>query len=113
LGLDEKLRSTWRLDQRGGVGVGGVVAGQGLVVGSIFGVCATDQKVGDEVVISTVGVYKLPLANGASFDQGDPVWFDAAAGTCKDASSAGLYAIGVATEDSSAAVVRVACRESR
>jgi predicted RecA/RadA family phage recombinase len=37
-----------------------VVGGQGLLVGSLFGVVGKDAKSGEEVEVATVGVYELP-----------------------------------------------------
>lgn len=37
-----------------------VVSGQALLAGSLFGVCATSQAIGEEVELALVGVYSLP-----------------------------------------------------
>lgn len=37
-----------------------VVSGQGLKIGTLFGVCATDAVVGAEVEVALTGVYTLP-----------------------------------------------------
>lgn len=37
-----------------------VTSGSGLLVGSLFGVCTTDAKSGEDVEVQTVGVFELP-----------------------------------------------------
>lgn len=37
-----------------------VTSGQALLVGALFGICATTQEVGEEVELALVGVYILP-----------------------------------------------------
>ena len=73
---------------------GGVLSGAPVLVGSIFGVCAYDAKAGDEVEVTTDGVWDLPKAQGA-LDQGDPVSFNPTTGMCGDA-GAGAAVIGAA-----------------
>ena len=74
-----------------------IASGDGVLVGSIFGVAAADAVAGDEVEIATNGVYELPKLSAAVFAQGDPVsWND---GTGKVVVPAtGMAPIGVATE---------------
>jgi predicted RecA/RadA family phage recombinase len=78
------------------VPAGGVLSGQPVVVGSIFGVAAYDAIEGAEVEAQVTGVFELPKAAGV-IDQGDPVWWDDTANVIKNASAAGLYSVGVAT----------------
>ena len=73
-----------------------IASGEGVLIGSIFGIAATDAVAGDAVEIATVGVYELPKLSAAVFAQGDPVsWND---GTGKVVVPAtGMAPIGVAT----------------
>ncbi len=58
---------------------GGIVSGQGIVVGSLFGVAAKAAAEGESVEIATVGVYELPKAPATVIAQGARVaWDDAA-----------------------------------
>jgi predicted RecA/RadA family phage recombinase len=42
-----------------------VVSGQGILVGSIFGVCTHDAASGDKMDVAVEGVFELPKAAGA------------------------------------------------
>jgi len=85
-----------------------IASGDGVLVGSIFGVAATDAVAGEEVEIGTVGVYELPKLSTAVIAQGDRVAWD---DTAKEITlpGVGLYPVGVATEaaGSSTATVKV------
>jgi predicted RecA/RadA family phage recombinase len=50
---------------------GGVTSGQGVLVGSLFGVAATTAAEGESVEIDTVGVYELPKLVSAVIAAGD------------------------------------------
>lgn len=51
-----------------------ITSGSGVLIGSLFGVAATDADTGADVAISTVGVFDLPKeATTATFTVGDPV----------------------------------------
>lgn len=56
-----------------------VTSGDGVLVGSLFGVAATDAASGADVEISTVGVYELPKVTTEIFAVGDAVYWDAVA----------------------------------
>ena len=74
-----------------------IASGDGVLVGSIFGVAATDAVAGDEVEIGTVGVYELPKLSTAAIAQGDRVaWDDTAKKIALP--GVGLYPVGIATE---------------
>jgi predicted RecA/RadA family phage recombinase len=75
--------------------VGGVTSGQGLLVGSLFGVAAFAAAEGDPVEIATVGVFDLPKAPAAVIAQGTRVAWD---DPTKQIASpgVGLYPVGVA-----------------
>ncbi len=74
---------------------GGVASGQGIVVGSLFGVAAKAAAEGESVEIATVGVYDLPKAPATVIAQGARVaWDDTAKQVVLP--GAGMYPIGVA-----------------
>ena len=85
-----------------------ITSGDGVLIGSIFGVAAADAVAGDEVEIGTVGVYELPKLSTAVIAQGDRVAWD---DTVKEIvlPGVGLYPVGVATEaaGNGAATVKV------
>lgn len=74
-----------------------VASGGGVLVGSIFGVASFAAGVGEEVEISTVGVYELPKLSAQAWTVGQRVYWDAAAGECTTVDT-GNTLIGVATE---------------
>jgi predicted RecA/RadA family phage recombinase len=57
-------------------------SGEGVLVGSLFGVCVVDGAQGDVVNIDTESVYDLTAATGASTDaaQGAIAYWDNASG---------------------------------
>jgi predicted RecA/RadA family phage recombinase len=77
--------------------VGGIASGQGIVVGSLFGVAAKAAAEGEGVEIATVGVYELPKAPATAIAQGARVAWD---DTAKQVAlpGTGLYPVGIATE---------------
>lgn len=58
---------------------GGVTSGDGVLIGSLFGVAAYSAAAGEEVELRTVGVFTLPKAAGA-ITFGSKAYFDGAAG---------------------------------
>ena len=57
---------------------GGVASGAGVLVGTLFGVCAYDAAAGAEVEVEVVGVFELAKASGA-ITEGAKVYWDATA----------------------------------
>jgi predicted RecA/RadA family phage recombinase len=57
-------------------------SGEGVLVGSLFGVCVVDGAQGDSINIDTESVYDLTAATGASTDatQGAIAYWDNASG---------------------------------
>jgi predicted RecA/RadA family phage recombinase len=55
---------------------GGVVAGQGVLVGSLFGVAATDGAQNASVEAATVGVYDLTKQPALAISAGARVFWD-------------------------------------
>jgi predicted RecA/RadA family phage recombinase len=85
---------------------GGVLSGDGFVVGNVFAVAAYDAVGGAEVEGTTVGVWTLPKATGV-INEGARVWWDNSAKAVKAASATGLYPIGVAVAAAADATVDV------
>jgi len=74
---------------------GGLLSGQGVVVGAIFGVSAYDAAQGDEAEIVTEGVFELAKSAGV-INEGEIVWFDTSGGTVENVTGVGFFPIGVA-----------------
>lgn len=72
-----------------------VDSGDGALVGSIFGVCASDAESGDEVDIVTVGVFELPKTSALAIAIGDKLYWDDTAKVVNKTSS-GNTLVGVA-----------------
>jgi predicted RecA/RadA family phage recombinase len=75
---------------------GGITSGDGVIVGSLFGVAAFSAAEGEPVEIATVGVYELPKNSTAMLAQGALVAWDATEKRI-DLPGSGLYPIGVVT----------------
>ncbi|TKV73302.1 DUF2190 family protein [Bradyrhizobium elkanii] len=58
---------------------GGVLSGDPVLIGAIFGVAAFSAAAGADVEIATEGVFTLPKAAGAGWSVGDPIYFDVTA----------------------------------
>lgn len=88
---------------------GGIVSGDGLIVGSIFGIAAYSAAEGDPLELATTGVYKLPKTTAAVLAIGARVAWD---NTAKQVNTlgAGRFPIGVATEAAGNGVASVAVR---
>lgn len=74
---------------------GGVSSGDGVVVGSLFGIANTDAVEGETVVLTTTGVFDLPKLASAVIAAGDRVAWDATAGQV-NLPGTGRYSIGIA-----------------
>ncbi len=88
---------------------GGIASGQGLIVGSIFGIAAYSAAEGDPVELATTGVYKLPKATAAVLAVGARVAWD---NTAKQVNTpgAGRFPIGIATEAAGNGITTIAVR---
>ena len=88
---------------------GGVTSGEGLIVGSIFGVAAYSAAEGDPLELATTGVYKLPKATAAVLTVGARVAWD---NTTKNINvpGAGRFPVGIATEAAGNGITSVAVR---
>lgn len=70
-------------------------AGQGALVGSIFGVCTLDALSGASVPMSTEGVFDLAKTSAQAWTVGAKIYWDDTAKECTT-TSAGNTLIGVA-----------------
>ncbi len=71
---------------------GGLLSGQGFVVGSIFAVATTDAKAGEPVEGAVTSVWSLPKISGA-ISEGDALYWT---GTALTKTAAGNVFVGVA-----------------
>ena len=72
-----------------------VTSGDGVLVGSMFGVAQTDAANGADVVIVTTGVFDLPKVGSQAWTVGVKVYWDDGNSRCTTASSSNTL-IGVA-----------------
>ena len=73
---------------------GGLLSGQGVVVGAIFGVSSYDAAEGDEAEIAVTGVFTLPKSAGV-IAEGAIVFWDDTGKTVENTTNTGLFPIGV------------------
>ena len=88
---------------------GGIGAGEGAIIGNIFGVAAFAAAVGEPVELASTGVYQLPKATAAVLTVGTRVAWD---NTAKNINvpGTGRFPVGVATEAAGNGVTSVAVR---
>lgn len=88
---------------------GGIVSGEGAIIGNIFGIAAYAAAVGDPVELSTVGIYQLPKATAAVLTVGARVAWD---NTAKNINvpGTGRFPVGIATEAAGIGITSVAVR---
>ena len=82
-----------------------VVSGQGVVVGSIFGIAAGDAASGADVDLVTEGVFELPKVGANAFALGAKVYFDDATNLATSSNS--YMGVAVAAAIAGAATVKV------
>ncbi|GGF76973.1 Predicted phage recombinase, RecA/RadA family [Mameliella alba] len=73
-------------------------SGDGVLVGSIFGVAITDAANGADVAIRTTGVVTLPKIGSQAWSVGDKVYWDDGNDRCTSTAADGDQLIGTATE---------------
>jgi predicted RecA/RadA family phage recombinase len=85
-----------------------VTSGEGVLIGSLFGISQGSALAGEDVVLATTGVFEMPKALTDSLAVGDPVYFNSAA-RIVTAADAGNAKIGVAVSGAGnpSATVRV------
>lgn len=88
---------------------GGIASGEGLIVGSIFGIAAYSSAEGDPVELGTTGVYQLPKASAAVLTVGARVAWDNTAKNINVPGS-GRFPVGIATEAAGNGITSVAVR---
>ena len=88
---------------------GGILSGERLIVGNVFGVAAYSAAEGDPLELATTGVYKLPKATAAVLTVGARVAWD---NTAKNINvpGAGRFPVGVAIEATGNGITSVAVR---
>lgn len=88
---------------------GGIAAGEGAIIGNIFGVAAFAAAVGEPVELATIGVYQLPKATAAVLTVGARVAWD---NTAKhiNVPGTGRFLVGIATEAAGNGITSVAVR---
>lgn len=72
------------------------LAGQGVLVGSIFGVCANDALSGVSSSVQVRGVFDV-TKDTSTFSQGDKVYWDDSAKKCSSTSTSNVV-VGYATQ---------------
>lgn len=84
-----------------------LVSGDGMIVGSFFGVATHDAAINTPVEAYIKGVIELPKATPLVISQGDPVYWDNTAFKINKTSSNTLVGVAETAAASSATVVRV------
>lgn len=77
--------------------VGGVTSGQGLLIGSIFGVVSADAAAGDPSVIRVRGVFSLPKA-AVTITAWEKLYWDSTNEVLTNVPASNKY-VGIAVED--------------
>lgn len=75
-----------------------VSSGDGVLVGSVFGVAVSDADNGADVPIKTSGVFDLPKTGSQGWSQGAPIYWDSANAECTNVGEDNVL-IGIATAD--------------
>ncbi|TAH67641.1 MAG: DUF2190 family protein [Rhodopseudomonas palustris] len=87
-----------------------VTSGDLVVVGSLFGVAATDADNGADVVLNTSGVYTLPKTSAQAWTVGAKVYWDATNAVATSTASTNTligHAVAAADNPSATGVVRL------
>lgn len=77
--------------------IGGVVSGQLVVVGILYGVAGIDAAAGVIVPLSNKGVFSLPKKSTETWSNGEAIYWDPGNQWCSHASGSGFTKIGAAT----------------
>jgi len=78
--------------------VGGVVSGQPVAVGKLFGVAGSSVPAGYSFALWRKGVYSLPKTNAQAWAQGDALYWDAANSVVTNVNSGALLPVGYAAD---------------
>lgn len=87
-----------------------VKSGDLVVVGSLFGVAATDADEGADVVINTSGIFTLPKVSAQAWTAGAKIYWVAADGEATTTASTNLFighAVAAADNPSATGKVRL------
>jgi predicted RecA/RadA family phage recombinase len=88
-----------------------VSSGDGVLVGTLFGIATTDADSGADVVIKTTGVFELPKTSAQAWTVGAAIYWDAddkvATTTSTDNTLIGK-ALAIANNPSATGIVRLA-----
>lgn len=76
---------------------GGVVSGNGVLVGDMFGVAAVSAAVGETFQLKTTGVFDLPKTSAQAWSEGQKLYWSSANSEVSTTAT-GNKLIGVATE---------------
>ncbi|SIN74272.1 DUF2190 family protein [Vannielia litorea] len=85
-------------------------SGDGVLVGSLFGIAAGDAEIGDTLTIVTEGVFEMPKPATDVLAVGDPVYWDASgklATADDDSGSNAEIGVAVTTAANPSSSVRV------
>ncbi len=82
---------------------GGVVSGQGLPIGKLFGVAAITALAGTPFNFELTGVFTLPKTLAQAWAQGDALYWDAANSVVTNVNSGSLLFVGYAADPNGAA----------
>lgn len=74
-----------------------VVAGEGALVGGIFGVAADDALSGAAVRLKTEGVFEMEKTSAQAWAVGERIYWNDSTKKCENLPAAGMY-IGLCTE---------------
>lgn len=88
-----------------------IVSGQGVVLGSLFGVASIDAKAGEPCVVYLNDVYTLPKLDTADFSNFSLVYWDKTNKQCVSTASGNML-IGAAIGDAPASTATVNVRLS-
>lgn len=81
-----------------------LTSGQGVLVGSLFGVAVSDAAISTEVEIKTIGVFDIAKTAAQAWSVGDRIYWDNATRLATTAAAAGANKlIGVAVQGALAA----------
>ncbi len=73
---------------------GGVVSGQAVVVGKVFGVAAETVPAGTTYALWRKGIYLLSKTNAQAWNQGDALYWDAANSVVTNVNAGTLLPVG-------------------
>jgi predicted RecA/RadA family phage recombinase len=88
---------------------GGVISGEGLIVGSLFGAALHSAAEGESLEVATDGVYRLPKASTVVLAIGTRVAWDNSAKNI-NVLGTGRFPVGIAAEAAGNGITSVAVR---